>query len=261
MATDIDIANLALTRLGHDAIGSFSATGNKASRWFHANYGIVRRSVLRAHPWNFAIRRDVPAADPIRTITGITQANPAVVTSADHGFADGERVYITGVTGMAQVNNRVFTLANRTTDTFELSGIDSSSYAAYASGGSLYGYVPTEHAHRFALPPDCLRLLRINGAESGEYRVEQGAILTDERAVHIEYVSDATDEGAFDAIFTDLLAARLSAEICFYLTDNSTLTEQAWKIHDAKLREARGMDAREGTPRGILADTWLNARI
>lgn len=70
-----------------------------------------------------------------------------------------------------------------------------------------------------------------------------------------------TDEADFDSIFTDLLASRLSAEISFYLTDNSTLTEQAWKIHDAKLREARGMDAREGTPRGIEADIWLQARV
>ena len=32
MATDVQIANLALTRIGHDVIDAFSASGNKAER-------------------------------------------------------------------------------------------------------------------------------------------------------------------------------------------------------------------------------------
>ena len=69
------------------------------------------------------------------SITGVTQANPAVVTSADHGLSNGENVRITGVTGMTKINNGIFTTANVTTDTFQLSGINSSSYTAYSSGG------------------------------------------------------------------------------------------------------------------------------
>ena len=69
------------------------------------------------------------------SITGVTQANPAVVTSADHGLSNGENVRITGVTGMTKINNGIFTTANVTTDTFQLSGINSSAYTAYSSGG------------------------------------------------------------------------------------------------------------------------------
>ena len=72
-----------------------------------------------------------------QSITGITQANPAVVTSSSHGFTNGDRVLITSVAGMAQVNNREFTVANSTTNTFELSGIDSTGFDAYVSGGSV----------------------------------------------------------------------------------------------------------------------------
>ena len=70
-----------------------------------------------------------------QNITGITQANPAVVTSNSHGFTNGDRVFITSVSGMTQVNNREFTVANSTTNTFELSGIDSTGFDAYVSGG------------------------------------------------------------------------------------------------------------------------------
>lgn len=75
-----------------------------------------------------------------QNITGITKANPAVVTydGADT-YANGDRVAITGVVGMTQVNNREFTVANVNTgaNTFELSGVNSSAYDAYTSGGTV----------------------------------------------------------------------------------------------------------------------------
>lgn len=69
------------------------------------------------------------------TITAITQANPAVVTAAGHGYSNGDEIFITSVVGMIEVNGKRFTVANATTNTFELSGIDSSAYTAYTSGG------------------------------------------------------------------------------------------------------------------------------
>lgn len=68
------------------------------------------------------------------TITGITQANPGVVTtSAAHGYENGDIVYIQGVVGMVEVNNRSFTVANKTSTTFEIE--DCSGHTAYSSGG------------------------------------------------------------------------------------------------------------------------------
>ncbi len=72
------------------------------------------------------------------TITNITQANPGVVTytGADN-IANGDLVYIYGVVGMTQVNNLLFTVANLNTgsNTFELSGVNTTGYTAYVSGG------------------------------------------------------------------------------------------------------------------------------
>ena len=71
------------------------------------------------------------------SITAITSANPAVVTAASHGLSNGDRVFIKNVGGMSEVNNLEFTVAGATTNTFELSGIDSSGYTAYTSGGTV----------------------------------------------------------------------------------------------------------------------------
>lgn len=69
------------------------------------------------------------------TITGVTKANPAVVTLNAHGFVNGDKIYITGAGGMTQINNREFTVAGTTTNTFQLSGVNSTGYTTFTSGG------------------------------------------------------------------------------------------------------------------------------
>jgi hypothetical protein len=71
-------------------------------------------------------------------ITGLTNANPGVVTATAHGNANGSVGIITGVVGMPQVNNRAFVIANQATNTFELKGVDTTAlqgYGTYVSGG------------------------------------------------------------------------------------------------------------------------------
>ncbi|MDB5470956.1 MAG: pilus assembly protein TadG [Caulobacter sp.] len=76
------------------------------------------------------------ASGTAMTITGITKANPAVVTSNGHGFVNGDRVWISGVSGMTQVNSHVYTVAGKTTNTFQLQSTNSSSWSTYSSGGT-----------------------------------------------------------------------------------------------------------------------------
>lgn len=76
------------------------------------------------------------ANSPADAITAITKTNPAVVTSAAHGRSNGDVVYITTVVGMTEVNSRAFIVSNKTTNTFELYGVDSTGYGTYTSGGT-----------------------------------------------------------------------------------------------------------------------------
>jgi hypothetical protein len=74
-------------------------------------------------------------------ITGITQANPAVVTATAHGFLTGDRVWIDGVVGMTQVNDTEFLIEKLSANTFSLYNkttrvaVDSTGYTAYGSVG------------------------------------------------------------------------------------------------------------------------------
>jgi len=75
-----------------------------------------------------------------KTISGITKANPAVVTATSHGYSNGDEVVITSVVGMTEVNGKRFLVADKTTNTFELqdkdgTDINSSGFTTYSSGG------------------------------------------------------------------------------------------------------------------------------
>lgn len=77
-----------------------------------------------------------------KTITGITQANPGVVTYTGDDPANGDEVYIEDVVGMTELNGRFFIVANVDTgaNTFELNdafgnNVDTSGYTAYSSAG------------------------------------------------------------------------------------------------------------------------------
>lgn len=72
------------------------------------------------------------------TITGATQANPCVVTSAAHKLRSGDRVAISGVVGMTELNGNSYTITKESDNTFSLKGTDSTAYTAYThwSGGS-----------------------------------------------------------------------------------------------------------------------------
>jgi len=142
---------------------------------------------------------DVPIA-----ITGATAANPVVITAVAHGLSNGDIVDIDDIiwepdvnaygtkTQPDQLNGQRFTIANKTADTFELTGENGTAFNAYSSGGEVRKTVLTISG-----------LWHINGAEvvvlaDGEevtgLTVASGAITLPSRAsrVHIglPYVCD-----------------------------------------------------------------------
>lgn len=84
-----------------------------------------------------AIQTDFAADSPSPTITGITQANPAVVSYTGTTVNPGDVIYISGVLGMVDINNRVAIVGDGSTaGSATLFDIDSTGYAAYTGGGN-----------------------------------------------------------------------------------------------------------------------------
>lgn len=82
-----------------------------------------------------------PVLEAAKAITNITQANPGVVTSAAHGYNNGDWYYVANVGGMTQVNGNYYIVAGKTTNTFQLqdlngNNVNTTAYTAYTSGGT-----------------------------------------------------------------------------------------------------------------------------
>ena len=75
-------------------------------------------------------------------ITAISKTNPAVVTYTGTDPANGNYVLLK-VSGMTQVNNRLFRVANVNAagNTFELEGVDATAYRTFIATGSTFQVV------------------------------------------------------------------------------------------------------------------------
>lgn len=124
------------------------------------------------------------------TITGITSANPAVVTAPNHGFSNGDPVDVTQVIGMANgdgfgnftslVNKTRYYAASITTNTLALTdangaNIDASAWPVYLRGGIIRKAISTISSGLSHLEGETVSILA-DGAVSPPQIVTGGAL-------------------------------------------------------------------------------------
>lgn len=85
------------------------------------------------------------------TITAATQADPCQITFASHGLATSDVVTIAGIVGMEDHNNVDVTATVVDDDNFT-TGVDSSGYDAWSSGGYVYTATYDDLASDFYAP-------------------------------------------------------------------------------------------------------------
>lgn len=101
--------------------------------------------VLFGHEYIRFVQDGAYILEALQTITGVTQALPAVVTCAGHGYLADEWIRVTGIAGMTELNGRTFRIGSVTPNTFTLhstigtsgTAVDSTDYGAYVSGGQV----------------------------------------------------------------------------------------------------------------------------
>ena len=73
-----------------------------------------------------------------KAISAATQANPVALTVTGHGRTTGDTIMVTGVAGMTQINDRMFTCTVVDADTITLDGTNGTGFNAYTSGGTVW---------------------------------------------------------------------------------------------------------------------------
>ena len=124
-----------------------------------------------------------------------------------------------------------------------------------------------EYDHAYALPSDCLRVLKIhNGttdsiADALDYKLEGRNIITDEDTVYAIYIALDTDPNNYDTYLRESISHQLAADLCYAITNNATLANQYMTRADERLREARFIDATENSLGTIESNEFTNARL
>jgi hypothetical protein len=75
-----------------------------------------------------------PVLYPAQALSGISQANPAVVSETGHGYSTGDYVRLTNLVGMTQLNGILFQITVIDANSFSIP-INTSGFAAAATGG------------------------------------------------------------------------------------------------------------------------------
>jgi hypothetical protein len=281
--TQLDICNRAIQKIGGKKLANLSGTDVYTVAVLRA-YTDALEYELRSHNWNFAIRRASLVAPSI-VITGITSAEPPVVSYTGTDPTDGERIYITGVVGMEEVNNKYYRIANvdATNDTLELTDessgddIDGTAFTAYTSGGKgvicpHYGY-----NRKFPIPSDCLRIVEFSGmvgvthnlgglGSSSDHTIEAGHLLTnDSGPIFFRYITNDTTNlipvSVWDAMFKEAMACRIALEIQHEVKQDDKGYERIAREYSTTIRTARLVDAIQ-TPAEIMPESdWLLSRL
>ena len=124
-----------------------------------------------------------------------------------------------------------------------------------------------EYSNAYALPADCLRVLKIhNGttdsiASSIDYKLEGRNIVTDEGTVFLIYIAKDTDPNNYDTYLQESISHQLAADIAYAVTNNATLAKNYMERADERLREARFIDATENSLGTVESSEFTDARL
>ena len=124
-----------------------------------------------------------------------------------------------------------------------------------------------EYDHAYALPSDCLRVLKIHNGSTDSiasdlnYKLEGRNIVTDINTVFVIYIALDTDPNNYDTYLRESISHQLAADLCYAITNNATLANQYMTRADERLREARFIDATENSLGTIESSEFTNAKL
>ncbi len=122
-------------------------------------YSTTQAYVIEMGVSNFRFYKDngLVTLTPLN-ISGATNAGTVTITCSGHGYSNGDKVVISGIVGMTELNSREFVVTNSipASNTFQLldidgtTPVDSSAYYAYVSGGTVAKVYEVAHSYSFS---------------------------------------------------------------------------------------------------------------
>lgn len=127
--------------------------------------------------------------------------------------------------------------------------------------------------HQYTLPtqPYCLRVVSFwNSVVDNEiaaydsnvmYKIEGRKILSNEGTCKITYIARVSDTELYDSLLSSTIAYRLAADTAYNITGSMSVAQNMQALYEARLREAKGVDAMEGYPEQPQANEYIEVRF
>jgi len=272
--TDVDICNSALDELGLEPIKSLDE-GSKRAKLCKRNYSIIRRKMLRAHPWNFARKRTTLEAESNVFAPADVNTTTDQVTITSHGKKTGQKVLMKpepddGTTvipgGLLASQTYFLVVVDANTIQFSssyddsLDGITIDLVTAPNLGDTKIFYSPVYNFEfQTDLPKDYLFLRDIEDYNAITFKIEGDKIVSSSERLRILYIGDVKEE-LFDANFVEALSLSLAAKMAYSLVQSNELQGRLRVEAEEFLARARSLNAQQGTPDSIDANEWINVR-
>lgn len=273
LVSELAVCKLAMTWLGEDpnsltSVTTITTSSKKAEQLCNIVYDSCRKAVLEDGNWQFAKKfQPLTLADGYSeagftavAITGITAADPAVVTAAAHGFLNGQLVLILDVSGMTEINNKVVRVANKAANTFECYGLSSAKFTAYTSGGTVVRYEPLvdyQEGYAYRVPADLLKPIAL--IPKGQFEIlgqgDDRRILCNFVDPVLEYVADITVVANMTEHFKRCWAARIAAELAPAMQKKGAGMKDMWGHYEMVKRETKKSDARNASATEMVRST------
>lgn len=264
---ELSICNMALSLFGERRISSLAAA-DPASQACDLWYTQTVNSVQRNYVWNCCKKAGnaTKIGASTATISGITKANPGVVTTeAAHGFSDGDLVLISDVLGMTEVNDLYFTVTVISPTTFSI-GTNTTAYTTYVSGGTLV-LQSADFTDVYQLPTDCIRFLSIEGSnerlQALEYDLRGDRIYYNAdgaNSIKVRYIGFEYDVSRWDDLLTNVIIYQLALHICYALTKSIQIKMELKQELAVHLQDAVAVDGLERPPLRQETSKVLDAR-
>jgi hypothetical protein len=269
------ICNIAMHRLGANKVSDITTSPTSAEEIACNDiYEQIRDEMLMGifsvpelgdYNWQFAKRHqqlykafgyDETDGFDEMTITGITAANPAVVTAVAHGFTNGWQVYIDNVSGMVEMNGLYVRVSEKADDTFECYGLDSTNFTAYTSGGTVVRKEPlADYAtgYGYDFPADFLKIVTLEDKDAQYELVGSGdseRLLSNYEEPILVYIAQITTVTEFPIGFIRALAGRIAYELAPSLSPKNV--DAIYKMYAVDVKDAIEADAKNVTPGSLI---------
>ncbi len=274
LSTELAVCKLAMTWLGADPdslsdVATITTGSTKEEVLCNVVYDTARMAVMEDHSWQFAQREvqlnlaagtDEALADAV-AITGITAADPVVVTAASHGFENGWLVKVDIVSGMTQINGMIVRVANKDANTFECYQLDGRKFDAYTSGGQVIRFEAIsdyQNGYVYEAPDDMLRPISLVPPGSQWEVVGSGnsrRILCPVQFAVLQYVANVTLVSEMPNHFARAWAARIAMELAAPLQKQSSSMKDMAAWYAQVLSEGKKNDGAQLDVAHIVRDT------